>query len=130
MPEYLKNEVLTISYNEAALAVVAKWIVTPTSAEFREGLDAMLAAMKKFDTGKLVVDTTFLGAIHPDDQQWSANDWYKKAREVGYNQIALIVPTDIFTKMSVQDTMDSVQEQAVNTGYFDNIDSAVEWIMR
>ncbi|HEY9046550.1 MAG TPA: hypothetical protein VIN08_11670 [Ohtaekwangia sp.] len=125
---YLVNEYITVDFDDVACAVVAKWLVSPTSEEFRKGLEAMLEAMKKFRTGKLLVDTTFLGAIMEEDQKWAAIDWYNKAREVGYNKIAMVVPTDIFTQLSVQNTMESVHEQIIDTANFDNIESALAWI--
>lgn len=126
--EYLINEFIAVNFDGTASAVVAKWLVSPTSAEFREGLNAMLAAMRKFVTRKLVVDTTNLGAIHEEDQQWAANEWYTKAREVGYDRIAMIVPAAIFTQMSVESTLESVTEKVVETGYFDTLSAALKWI--
>lgn len=127
--EYITTEFITVNFNITTTAVVAKWLVSPTSVEFREGLDAMLAAMKKFNTGKLVVDTTNLGAIHEEDQNWAASDWYNRARQgTGYHRIAMIVPSDIFTQMSVESTLESVEEKIVDTAYFDSIDAALEWI--
>ncbi|HEY9008448.1 hypothetical protein [Ohtaekwangia sp.] len=130
MREHLFKEFLTLNYNDSALAVVAKWLVSPTPDEFRTGLDCMLAAMQRHNTGKLIVDTTFLGAIQEEDQQWASSDWYYRAKEAGYKRVAIILPTEVFTKMSVQDTMDAVREQYVDTGYFDNVDAALEWIGR
>lgn len=126
--EYLTNEFIEITFDKTRTAVVAKWIVSPTSIEFREGLDAMVAAMKKFVTGKLVVDTTHLGAIHEDDQKWAATDWYNAARQAGYHRIAMVVPSNIFTQMSVESTIESVKESVINTHHFDSINAALEWI--
>ena len=126
--EHFINEFITVHFDGPSSAAVARWLVPPTSSEFREGLELMLTFMKKFHTGKLVVDTTHLGAIHEDDQTWAASDWYDKAIAIGYCKIAMILPTDIFTQMSVENTMASVKENVVSTAYFDTLEAALQWI--
>lgn len=64
MEFFFNKEFITVHHDNAVRCVVAKWLVAPTSKEFREGLNVMRSGLKNFKTGKLVVDTTFLGR-HP-----------------------------------------------------------------
>jgi len=54
--------------------------------------------MEYFKTGMVIGDTTYLGAIHPNDQQWSATEWVQSALQVGHSKLALIIPADVFTR--------------------------------
>ncbi len=129
MQNYFETDFVTIGYDKANHVIVLKWLVPPTSDEFREGLNSLITAMEHFITGKLVTDTTYLGTIHPNDQQWSATEWVHGAIKAGYSQIAIIIPADVFTQMSVEDTMNQV-ESPFPMAYFNNIEDAIDWIKK
>lgn len=129
MQNHFETDFVTVGYDKANHVVILKWKVAPISVEFRNGLNSLITAFEHFETGKLIADTTNLGAIHPDDQLWSATVWVQAALKVGYSQIALIIPSDIFTKMSVEDTMNMNKDTLdIPTGYFDSMETAVKWI--
>ena len=127
MQNYFETDYVTVNYDKGNNLIILKWIVAPTSDEFREGLNSLIAAMEHFKTGKLVTDTTYLGTIHPADQQWSATEWVQGAIKVGYSQIAIIIPADVFTQMSVEDTMSQV-DNPLPFAHFDNMETAIDWI--
>ncbi|HTJ52231.1 MAG TPA: hypothetical protein VL443_22370 [Cyclobacteriaceae bacterium] len=127
MQNHFETDYVTTAYDKANHVVILKWKVAPTSVEFREGLDSIISAMEHFKTGKLIADTTHLGAIHPDDQEWSTTVWAQKAVSAGYSKLALVIPSDIFTKMSVEDTM-NMDKTETPSAYFDTIDAAIDWI--
>jgi len=127
MQNYFETDYVTIGYDKDNHIIVHRWIVAPTSAELREGANMTISAMKQFKTGKVVWDTRNMGTLHPDDQHWAATEYYNNARKAGYSQAAFIIPSDIFTQMSVEDTMSQV-ENIFLSAYFDNMESAEEWI--
>ncbi|MEO7989435.1 MAG: hypothetical protein ABI663_07840 [Chryseolinea sp.] len=127
MQNYFGKDFVTIGYDKANHVVVLKWIVPPTSDEFREGLYSLLAALEHFKTGKIITDVSYLGTIHPNDQRWSATEWLQSALKVGYSHIAIIMPSDVFTQMSVEDTMNQV-DSPLPSAYFDNMEAAFDWI--
>jgi len=127
MQNFFETDYITIGYDKTNHVMLVKWIVAPTSTEYREGLNSFIAAMEHFKTGKIISDATYLGTIHPDDQQWSFTEWFQRAIKVGYSQMALIIPNDVFTQMSVEDTMNQVAGR-FPFAYFDNMETAIEWI--
>jgi len=129
MENYFETDYVTVDYDKADHIIVLKWKVSPTSAEFREGLNSLVTAMDHFKTGKIIGDTTHLGVIHPDDQQWSATEWIQSMFNVRHFQIAFIVPSDIFTQMS----LDGALSQVVGDhpiAYFENMEGAIGWIKK
>ncbi|HEY8936291.1 MAG TPA: hypothetical protein VIM65_13755 [Cyclobacteriaceae bacterium] len=129
MQNYFEKDFIAIGYDKTNHLIVLKWKIAPTSAEFREGLHSLLAAIEQFKTGKVIVDTTHLGTIHPDDQQWSVTEWTQKAMQAGYSKLAIIIPDDIFTQMSVEDAMNSTNN-ILPFAYFSNMTPAMEWITK
>ena len=125
---YSETEFIVVRYNNAVNAIIAIWKTPPLSDEFREGMETMLRAMLHFKTGKIVADTVYMGAVHPDDQEWAASHWYNRAAEAGFSHNAVIVPADIFTEMSVEAILDKVVNNVVVNKYFPGIEEAMAWI--
>ena len=130
MQNYFETEFIVIGYSKEHHAIVLAWKTPPTSDEFRLGMDHILQGMMDYKTGKVVADTLYMGAVHPDDQAWAATHWYNRAREAGFSHNAIIVPSDIFTEMSVESILNQVQNNVAITAYFPNKDEAVAWIDR
>jgi hypothetical protein len=130
MQNYFETEFIVIGYCKVNHAVVATWKTPPTSDEFRVGMDNMLQGMIDFKTGKIVADTIYMGAVHPDDQAWAASHWYNRAEKAGFSHNAIIVPSDIFTEMSVEGILNQVQDNVAVIAYFPSKEEAIAWIDR
>ncbi|HEY9004716.1 hypothetical protein [Ohtaekwangia sp.] len=129
MQVYFEKEYATISYDNTTHAITIDWKVRPFSSEFRTGLESLLKAMEHFKTGKVIADTRNLGTLAIEDQDWSANDWTAMALEAGYySDIAIIVPSDVYDKMAIDDVMARVEGSSLKVGYFDERESAAAWI--
>jgi hypothetical protein len=128
MKIYFESDYFVVKYSEAIHAVVNKWITTPTSVEFREGMEILLQAMIHYNASKVVSDTTYMGALLPEDQEWAASHWYMRAVMAGFSHNAIIIPADIFTEMSVHGTLDSIEDSVTTTRYFDTIEDALVWV--
>jgi len=70
---------------------------SPTSAEYREGMNAMIDAMKHFKAGKVIFDLTLAGALHPDDQHCQFPIGNPRAVNAGQSHVALVLASDIFS---------------------------------
>ncbi len=130
MELFLKESYVEIYYDSELNAVYNKWITAPTSEEFKEGMNQTIEAFKKFKTGILIGDTAELGAIDPDDQEWSTTDWISRALPAGYRKFAVIISSDIFAKMSVEDTLTEVQtgNSTLEIQYFPSEEAARSWV--
>jgi DICT domain-containing protein len=63
-----------------------------------------------------------------EDQDWSANGWTAMALERGYSHLAIIVSTDVYDKMAIDDVMARVEGSTLRVGYFDEPEGAAAWI--
>ncbi|MFD0999740.1 hypothetical protein ACFQ21_10495 [Ohtaekwangia kribbensis] len=128
MKVYFESDYFVVKYSTAIHAVVNKWITAPTSVEFREGMETLLQAMIYYKAGKIVSDTTYLGTLLQEDQEWAASHWYRRAVEAGFSHNAIIIPANLFTEMSVYATLDSIEENVTTIRYFDAMEDAMVWI--
>lgn len=126
MQTYFSTDYAQINYDAESNAIVFIWLTPPSYDEFRNSMEQIIEAEQYFKTGKLIVDTSQQGTIHPDNQEWVANDWTERAIERGHTHAAIIMPKDIFAIMSIDDMM--VQVKGIIVGYFNNMKEAIEWI--
>jgi hypothetical protein len=128
MRRYLDNDFLNIEYNADHTFIVLKWKISPSSNDFRQGLHTLLLAMQHFKTGRVVVDTTLLGPLSPEDREWSVTSWTNKAVRAGYSHQATIVTKDIFLMMPRSETLTSIG--VLTFAVFDSLENAVAWMQQ
>ena len=128
METYFQVDYMLISFDVTRRVIIAQWLVPPTSEELRAGSYKAIDAVKEYGTGKIVWDTTHLGTIHPDDQKWASTEYALEFKSAGGAYAAFIIPQDIFTQFSVEDTI-SQGADLVPFAYFSNIDLALEWLI-
>jgi hypothetical protein len=127
MQIYFEEDFFVIHYDKINKIIIAEWRIPPTSQEFRNGMEVMIDAIKHFNTGKVVFDTLALGVLFDADQEWVSSDWYGRAVEAGYAQVAFVLLPDGFTKMFVEETVKRTTDR-IPTAYFNSRSAAIDWI--
>ncbi|UII29608.1 hypothetical protein LVD17_15005 [Fulvivirga ulvae] len=128
---YLKNDYFVIQYDHTNDVLIPGWGLAPTPDEFKNSMREVISALKHFRATKVVWDTTLLGALLYEVQEWIATDWLREAIESGYTYAAFVVPEEVFTKMSVEETVEMGTANTAGirkTKYFDNMKNAMEWV--
>lgn len=128
MEIYFDSDFKRIEYSATHHILIATWKVSPTSAEFRTGMMAMINAMEHFKTGRLVYDVIHMGALLEEDQVWAATEWRALAVAVGHSKVSFILPEDVFTNMSMEDMMEKADKE-VSFAYFGRKEDAIRWVI-
>ncbi|MCC5920941.1 MAG: STAS/SEC14 domain-containing protein [Cyclobacteriaceae bacterium] len=130
MSKFVSNDFVDIWYDEEYKAIINIWKTPPTTDEFKEGMNQTIEAFKKYGTGVLISHTSDLGALDPEDQEWSTTDWISRALPAGYRKFAVITSPDIFAKMSVEETLTEVKtaHATLEIQYFPTEEEARKWI--
>lgn len=77
----------------------------------------------------LLVDMRQLNfTISPDLQQWHGENIFPIVVEVGVKKMAIVVSSNVFTEVSVKQTVDDFQGVKFETRYFQAIDEAEKWL--
>ncbi len=126
MEQYFETDYARISFDSDCNYILLDWLDQPTSTEYRECKEKLLASFSHFKNGKVVSDTIHTGALLPSDQEWTGTEWMKRAREAGHSHVAFIFPKDVFTLMSLEGIFS--YQDSVSTGHFDTLEAAVGWI--
>jgi len=89
-------------------------------------LQSLLMGEKRI--GKVLTDTRTMGAISPEDQDWTIQEWLLRAFKVNYRRIAVVISKDIFNQMSVEDIMNRVEGVDFVTKYFPSVEEGKAWL--
>lgn len=130
-----KNQVPDISFSNASGDVFydeqADYVcITLTGYSegevYRALLNKAIELLKKYGTSKLLGDTSSSEVISVEDQDWSNNDWAKRAVEAGLRYNAIVLSEDIFGRLSIESIVDNAK--VVKVKYFNNVAEAKEWL--
>ena len=78
---------------------------------------------------KTLVDMRhFLFSMEPELQLWHNQNVFAAAIKMGMKKMAILVSTDIFTEVSVQQTVEEEKTQSFETKYFDSEEAAKKWL--
>ncbi|MBL6447435.1 hypothetical protein JMN32_14045 [Fulvivirga sp. 29W222] len=129
MKVFFEEDYAKVSYDSNNSIIIYEWLVPPTETEFKYGCEQMIRALAHFKTGKVVVDTREQGTVANHLLEWMTTDWIAKAVAAGYSHGAIILPTDVFTQLSVDEIMDTVSKKVISRN-FDNMEHALDWILK
>ena len=119
---------LNIYWLEDIEAVRMEWKKYAAGKDFRNGLDTGLELIRKKNSSRWLADLRKMQVVNQEDQQWSNDDWFPRAIKAGIRKMAIIVPMDIFGKMSVNRIMQNISDIGLSTQYFDSVEDAIEWL--
>jgi len=76
----------------------------------------------------LINSLSFAFPISPDIQKWLDETQMNKAVDFGLKKIAILIPNDLFSGVSVEQTMNSDVAKKITTVYFKNEMEAITWL--
>ncbi|WP_205503327.1 hypothetical protein [Rufibacter psychrotolerans] len=128
---YYKSDIITISYEEDLQLVRTKWLGFAGTQEYREILGLYLQLAKERTVTRWIGDNTNARAIRPADQEWTAKEWAPRfSQESDLKKMAVLVATDIFNKMAVENMfLKGSGLIKFDTHFFDNEADALAWVM-
>lgn len=129
----MTNSNFSITFNAAAQCVEFTWNNFVKGAAFHEGCDAMITALKKHRTSKLICDSRRYTVVDPEDQLWSIQDWLPRAIGAGLNTFAVVMPESVVGKLSVQNVINdkkhTPKELTLTREMFNTIEDARTWVV-
>ena len=126
-----ENELLTMSYEKSDNLYVEKWQPTTkdmTEEQWKETRLKLMDVFVQYNADKiLALSENFYFVITPELQGWLAENITKK---VGHRvkKIAITVPAEIFSEVSVQQLMDEKETGELHTKYFGDEEEARAWL--
>lgn len=136
MEKIIQNDFLKVSWDQPSALLSVEWsskTEAMSDKEYKDLLMTISGFILKNNIKKWLGDTKeFAFAISPTLQEWTSQEFNKRLLDGGLEKMALIIPTEFFANLAVQQTIDEMQqtnhEKSFETRYFDNINDAISWL--
>ncbi len=126
---YFEKDYLRIDYDQNENVITMNWKEAVVSEEFREGLNKGLQCVEENAIKHWLADVRDMGALSNEDQEWSNNEWFPKIIKAGIKFMAVVISSDIFNQMTVDEIMTKVPQTNIVHRNFDDMDKAKEWLL-
>lgn len=98
--------------------------------DFKEAMMEVANEALNLEVKGILVDTrNFNLTINPETQKWYDDKIVPKHLEAGIQKMAFLLPEEIFTQVSIEQTMDEDNAKAQETQYFDTYEEAESWLI-
>jgi hypothetical protein len=125
---YFENDYAIVRWDVSSKSIVLVWHKFAPSEKFRLVLDKLIEAMDHYKSGRILADTRNQGVITVVDQNWTNQDWYPRALNVGYCKIGVVLPKSIITQMSINRIMKETAHPELTENYFETLEEARTWL--
>lgn len=137
MTTLLNNRFVKVELDEAQHLLWLEWM--PQTADMSEDeyktlLMQLADFVSEYQVKYWLGDTlNFAYVIVPALQEWTAVEFNTRLAATNLQKMALIIPKEIIVSLSVEQTTDDMEATNVSkftVKYFDNTESAVQWLTR
>ncbi len=118
---------LTVEYDQKLNCISQHWKGYAKSEQFRAGIEKSIECFKQKKAVALISNTKDLAVVSNEDTQWAATHATPLMISHGLRHVAFIVPTNVFTQVSVNN-FKSKTEDKVQLRYFTDLDKAHAWL--
>ncbi|MEN8119200.1 MAG: hypothetical protein ABFS35_02590 [Bacteroidota bacterium] len=122
----------TIEWQKTKEGMVQTWKAASKQLDqetFKAEMVKLIETVKSKRPVSLIVDMRrFEFIVVPEIQNWVNVNINLKISKVGCKKVAFVVSHDLFTKVSVEQTIKETKEISFKSEYFDNFSDALKWI--
>lgn len=125
------SENLELYHDEDESCIYQYWSMNSnqTEEEYKTEMLNLIQAIEGVKHQRTLVDSSSSSfVISPMLQEWTATTIFPKSIALGLKRVAFIVPDEIFALVSIEQTMQEGSGQHFMTKYFNNNDTAIEWL--
>ncbi|WP_338793025.1 STAS/SEC14 domain-containing protein [Bernardetia sp. MNP-M8] len=119
---------LTIHHDEDTNCIHMQWIGFATSQKYRHGMNTGLEKVKEKEVTRWLANMAEMGAITPEDQKWTNEDWFPRLLESGIRTAAVVMSKDVFNQLAVKKIGEEMTDNNYTMHFFDNLEEAKEWL--
>jgi hypothetical protein len=130
--EVLNDEYVCMEYDQESNILKTVW--KPATEKFSDTIyktefESFVKMVLKYCPKAIFVDIrTMYYCMSPEIQAWTDEMFTLPGYKCGVRKIAFLASPDIFTQVSLENSVDLGLKEKIETQYFDYIDKAQEWL--
>ena len=101
-----------------------------SNEDYKQSMFQVIDIAKEYNMTKHIADTLqFYFIISIDLQEWGEKNIKPIYDEINYKKIAFIMSPEIFSQVSIEQTMDEAETDDFVSKFFDNMEDAKKWLL-
>ncbi|WP_338767985.1 STAS/SEC14 domain-containing protein [Bernardetia sp. ABR2-2B] len=119
---------LTIHHDEDVNCIHMQWTGFATSAKYKHGMNTGLEKVQEKGVTRWLANMAEMGAITPDDQKWTNENWFPRLLEAGIRTAAVVMSKDVFNQLAVKKIGEDMTDNSYTMHFFDDLEEAKKWL--
>jgi len=121
---------VTLIWDDECNALILQWHGGFKGRNLRAGLDAGLEEFKKHPGARWIGDTTEIGVIGRDEQEWVNTSWFPRFLATGVRFMAVVQPAQVIARMSVDEIVSKIPEAQLTIRNCATLAEARDWVLQ
>lgn len=131
MKEVFKNDYITIFHNKDANIITSKWnakTINMSESDFKKSHMGIVDAIVNSRSSAVIGDAReFAFSIVPNIQEWILYETFPVMIGAGLKKIAMIVSPDVFSQITVEQSLSEQGASPLTIKYFEENAEAMSW---
>lgn len=119
---------LTIHHDQETECIHMQWTGFANSQKYRHGMNTGLEKVKEKKVSKWLANMSEMGAIMPEEQKWTNEDWFPRLLDAGIRTAAVVMSKDIFNQLAVKKIGEDMTDNSYTMCFFYNLEEAKVWL--
>lgn len=131
--EIYKSPYWKIYFEATNSLIVSRWDENSselTNEVYKTEMETYTQFVEKYNATKALVDCFKFGfTISVNIQEWTNENMFPRIRAVGQDRVAILMPEEIITQLSLEQVMEEANGLNFSTNYFSNEPEARKWLL-
>ncbi|WP_375563204.1 STAS/SEC14 domain-containing protein [Bernardetia sp. OM2101] len=123
-----EEKYLTIHHDQEVECIHMQWTGFATSQKYKQGMNTGLEKVKEKKVIRWLANMVEMGAITPEDQKWTNEDWFPRLLGAGVRIAAVVMSKDIFNQLAVKKIGKDMTDNTYTMHFFESLEEAKEWL--
>jgi hypothetical protein len=126
---YYKDDCALITYEQSLDMAIIIWDVKfVTHAQYLKANEALLKLILEKHCTRLLCDTTHMGVLPLESQQWSHTELSAKYLKSSLQFTAIVTSKDVFNKVAMNNIVRKTNNTQLNSIFFASYPEALAWM--
>ncbi|MEL6559201.1 MAG: STAS/SEC14 domain-containing protein [Bacteroidota bacterium] len=122
-----EDNLVKVFYYEEFKTGLGTWRGNGIGEDYKKSMSRISNLIAEKNIEGWVAEISNFGVVSKENKDWVNTVWFPSVIGAGLKRMAVVIPSNIFGKMSAEEVLAKVTDQ-VHIKHFDKLDSARAWI--
>jgi len=133
MKTLFENKFVCVVFDSSQSLIEGTWFpstIYASDEDFKTWSIEVVRYTQEYQAQRMLANTKdYKFTITPDLQEWSVSHIFEPMAAAGIRKLAMIVSSDLFPQVSLEQFVDEYGEKQITTRYFEDVEEARQWLI-